>query len=140
MFLIFDVWAGRNTLPCVLRADSAASSMQRRTSACLSFRASGTKNRKRGVTWLSSRNSASLLSARAMPHLHTGNTSLTSPIYGGKWLINPAEEKFWVIFNSMIIDHICSMMLIITNMSDQNMQGIYCAYEVLQANVQHCEC
>lgn len=78
------IWR-RSTLPCVLRADSAASSMQRRTSACLSFRASGTKNRKRGVTWLSSRNSANLFSARAMPHLHIGNASLTNPLHGGNW-------------------------------------------------------
>lgn len=59
----------RSTFPCVLRAESAASSMQRRTSAWRSFRASGTKKRKRGVTWASFRYCDSLFRVRAMPHL-----------------------------------------------------------------------
>lgn len=60
---------GGATLPCVLRAARAASSMQRRTSAWRSLRASGTKKRKRGVTWASSRYWDSLFRARAIPHL-----------------------------------------------------------------------
>lgn len=62
-----------STFPWVLSAERAASSMQRRTSGCRSFRASGTKKRKRGVTWDSFRYWDSLFRARAMPPLKGRN-------------------------------------------------------------------